>query len=521
MISEIIAKNFIMFKNMDLKFKEGLNVITGETGAGKSLIVKLIDILTGNKATTDSIRFGEEECVLQGVFGKNEETIITRLISAKNKNNIKLNGLRISLKELQESIQNQIYVHSQNKQYQLLNPKYIYRILSLYDDRVNSLEIEYSKLYNQCKTMERQLEDFAIDPKELNRKIDILKYQINEIESANLSQDEEEKVKQEYKILNNFERIDSILNDAKIYINDTDGILDKLNKLSKDFDDVKYVDKKFEYFSSRLNNIAVDLQDLLEDIDKYSSNMEYDKDKISFYEERLNTIYTLKNKYGSTIEDILNYLKNIKEEYSKLNSLEKEKESLQRKLSNILGMAKNKAIELSKARKKSAKELAKKVSEILPDLGMGGAEIKFNFSPLNSLSSTGLDSIKLEIRTNIGEPYRNYNTVLSGGELSRLMLAFELNIRNSILADTLVFDEIDTGIGGETAIKLGKKLKELTNRGYQIILVTHLPQIAIFADNHIKVEKFVKNGRTYSETKMLNDKEKEREIERMRSVEEQ
>ncbi len=520
MISEIIAKNFVMFKNIDVKFKNGLNVITGETGAGKSLIIKLIDILSGNKATTESIRFGEEECVIQGVFGKNEEIIVTRIINAKSRNNIKLNELRVTLKELQDAIKNHIYVHTQNKQYQLLNPKYIYKLLSLYSEDVQNAENDYKNSYNLYKSIEKEIEDVDIDPQELNRKMDILNYQINEIESASLSEGEEEKIKTEYRILNNFEKIDMALNKSKEYINEDDlNIIDKLSELIKDLSEVSDIDEKLQNFANRLNNVSIELQDVLDDMDRYLSEIEYDRDKLSFYEDRLNTIYSLKNKYGNSVEEILEYLKRIKVEYSKLSTFEDEKNKLNERLKKAYEEAKNKALTLSELRKKYAKELEKGVSELLPDLGMSNAAIRFDFEKTKNMTPNGVDTIKLKIRTNIGEPYKDYNSVISGGELSRLMLAFELNIKNSILADTLVFDEIDTGIGGKTAIKLGKKLKELTTRGYQIILVTHLPQIAVFADNHIKIEKFVKDGRTYSDAKILNREQIDEEIERMRILE--
>ena len=520
MINEIIAKNFIMFKDIDIRFKNGLNVITGETGAGKSLIVKLIDILSGNKATTESIRFGEEESIVQGIFGKNEEIIVTRIISSKSRNNIKLNGLRITLKELQENLKNSIYVHSQNKQYQLLNPKYIYKIISAYDKNIKKIEGKYKESYQNFKSMEKRLSEFNIDPQEINRKLDILNYQINEIESANLKEDEENELKREYSILSNFEKIDLSLNKANSYITEDDwNIVDKLNELSKDFESVGNIDKKLNEFSKRLNNIVIDLQDLLDDMNKYLTEIEYDKEKLNFIEERLNSIYSLKNKYGNNVREIMEYLEKIKKEHTELSGIEEKKERLKKEILEEHEKAVKIAEELSRKRKLSAEQLSKKINEILPDFGMQGAKIKFEFEKSKELGQNGIDEIKLKIRTNIGEPYKYYNNILSGGELSRLMLSFELSIKDTLLADTLVFDEIDTGIGGETAIKLGKKLKELSSRGYQIILVTHLPQIAAFSDHHIKIEKIVKNSRTYSIAKNLNKNEREKEIERMRKIE--
>ncbi len=532
MLKHLSIKNVAVIENINIEFFEGLSVLTGETGAGKSIIIDSINLLKGERASKSIIRSGEEKARVSGVFevsdlvaeeiaeilgcdGENE-IIISREITSDGKNTIRVNGMPVNLAMLKNVGELLINIHGQHDNTSLLSVKTHLDFL----DRFGEKEIlpaltAYRQAYRECKETEAQIEEIDTNEQEKQRRMDILKYQISEIEEAALEPGEDEILINKKKIMDNSAKISE--NTAKAY----DALYGGENGTAYDLlwsaigclEKVSSYDNEISELYDALSDIAESLTEKTRDLRYISENLSFDAEEADRIEERLELIGTLKRKYGSTTEEILEFYENAVQELEKIEMGSKLLEKLNSKLEKSKEIRKNLAAELSILRKKYGEILAVKVMEELKDLNMSKVEFKVMIDEADEYRQNGKDNAEFMIRTNVGEEIKPLAKIASGGELSRIMLAIKGVLQDTDRVKTLVFDEIDTGVSGGAAQKIGEKLCTMS-KGKSVLCITHLPQIASLADNHYLIEKEVENDRTSTKVTLLEFNERIEEIAR-------
>ena len=525
MISTLHIRNIGIIEDLSIDLNKGLNVLTGETGAGKTLIIDSLQIISGGRFSKDMIRKGEtnsfvELCMYEP---ENENSIdgniiISREIQSNGKNMCKINGRMVTVNELKEFMSKFIEIHGQNDNQNLLDSKQHLQYLDGFigNKFINEKE-EYKKLYNRYNEVKQELKENYGDDKERQRKLDLLKYQVNEIDEANLKIDEEIELEEKRKFMMNSEKIVENLQEADNLI--AENSIDSISMAIRALEKIENIDKKYEKISSDLKSTYYELQELSRDISTYKDEVYFDEEENNYIEEKLDLIYSLKRKYGNTIEEILTYLEETKKEIEHIenleeynNKLKKEKNELEEKM-NIL------ACKIHETREKYAKDLSNSINIELEELEMKNAKINVHVDYIeNEYFRTGKDIVSFYITTNVGEDEKELSKIASGGEMSRTMLAIKKVLADSDKMPVLIFDEIDTGISGKAASSVAKKLKAIAQK-QQVLCISHLPNIAAIADYNYFISKNVKEERTKTQIKLLKENEVIEEIARISSGE--
>ena len=524
MISFLHIKNIGIIEDLNIDFNEGLNVLTGETGAGKTLIIDSLQIISGGRFSKSMIRKGENNAFVElCIYAPNNEKsidgniILSREVNMSGKNMCKINGRMVTVNELKEFMSNFIEIHGQNDNQELLsNKKHLNYLDGFIGNKILEIKKEYKSLYEKYCQINKELEKNYGDDKERQRKLDLLKYQKDEIEKANLKLNEEEELEEKRKIILNLEKLAENLRNAESAI--CDNSIDGVSLAIKSFEKIEYIDKKYEKITNDLKNIYYDLQEISRDISNYNQEIDFDENEREYIEERLSIIYTLKRKYGNTIGEILkynielekdiNHIENL-EEY--INELKKEKKELENKMQTLCE-------NMHTVRNNSAEELSKNINKELEELEMKNAKINIHVDYTNEFLKTGKDIVTFYITTNLGEDEKELSKIASGGEMSRTMLAIKKVLAETDMIPILVFDEIDTGISGKAANSVAQKLKTIA-KSHQIMCISHLPNIAAVADYNYYISKKVINQRTTTSVKLLKEEEVVKEIARISSGE--
>ncbi len=524
MISFLHIKNIGIIDDLNIDFNEGLNVLTGETGAGKTLIIDSLQIISGGRFSKSMIRKGENNAFVElCIYAPNNEKsidgniILSREVNMSGKNMCKINGRMVTVNELKEFMSNFIEIHGQNDNQELLsNKKHLNYLDGFIGNKILEIKKEYKSLYEKYCQINKELEKNYGDDKERQRKLDLLKYQKDEIEKANLKLNEEEELEEKRKIILNSEKLAENLRNAESAI--CDNSIDGVSLAIKSFEKIEYIDKKYEKITNDLKNIYYDLQEISRDISNYNQEIDFDENEREYIEERLSIIYTLKRKYGNTIGEILkynielekdiNHIENL-EEY--INELKKEKKELENKMQTLCE-------NMHTVRNNSAEELSKNINKELEELEMKNAKINIHVDYTNEFLKTGKDIVTFYITTNLGEDEKELSKIASGGEMSRTMLAIKKVLAETDMIPILVFDEIDTGISGKAANSVAQKLKTIA-KSHQIMCISHLPNIAAVADYNYYISKKVINQRTTTSVKLLKEEEVVKEIARISSGE--
>ncbi len=525
MISTLHIRNIGIIEDLSIDLNKGLNVLTGETGAGKTLIIDSLQIISGGRFSKDMIRKGEtnsfvELCMYEP---ENENSIdgniiISREIQSNGKNMCKINGRMVTVNELKEFMSKFIEIHGQNDNQNLLDSKQHLQYLDGFiGNKFINEKREYQKLYNRYNEVKQELKENYGDDKERQRKLDLLKYQVNEIDEANLKIDEEIELEEKRKVMMNSEKIVENLQEADNLI--AENSIDSISMAIRALEKIENIDKKYEKISSDLKSTYYELQELSRDISTYKDDVYFDEEENNYIEERLDLIYSLKRKYGNTIEEILTYLEETKKEIEHIenleeynNKLKKEKNELEEKM-NIL------ACKIHETREKYAKGLSNSINIELEELEMKNAKINVYVDYIeNEYFRTGKDIVSFYITTNVGEDEKELSKIASGGEMSRTMLAIKKVLADSDKMPVLIFDEIDTGISGKAASSVAKKLKAIAQK-HQVLCISHLPNIAAIADYNYFISKNVKEERTKTQIKLLKENEVIEEIARISSGE--
>ncbi len=525
MILSLHIKNIGIIEDLSVDLNNGLNVLTGETGAGKTLIIDSLQIISGGRFSKEMIRKGEtnsfvELCMYnpESEYAVDGNIIVSREININGKNMCKINGRMVTVNELKEFMMNFIEIHGQNDNQTILDTKsHIKYLDGFIFNELREKKEEYVKLYDRYIEIKNELKMNYGDDKERQRKLDLLKYQMDEIEEANLKIHEEEGLEEKRKIFLNSEKISENLIEADTLL--SENTIDSLSMVIRAIEKIENIDKKYEKASTELKNSYYELQELARDINNYKEDIYFDEEERNYVEERLDLIYSLKRKYGNDIPEILKYKEDIKEEINHIENLD----IYNQKLKNELNIVKEKLNQLgrkiSNIRKKGADKLSTKINNELEDLEMKNAKINVKVQYMEEeFYKNGKDIVKFYITTNLGEDEKELSKIASGGEMSRTMLAIK-----KVLADTdnmpiLIFDEIDTGISGKAANSVANKLKAISKK-HQVICISHLPNIAANADYNYFISKDVNGERTKTKIKQLEEEEIIKEIARISSGE--
>lgn len=544
MLKELTIKNFVIIDNLKVKFDEGLNILTGETGAGKSILIDAISGILGEKMTTDMIRTGFEKATLDGLFDitgvdqvkkilndsgidyEDNLLMLRRELYTSGRGRCFANYTHIPISKLKEVSEYLVDIHGQNEHQSIVKVSKHRELLDGFAGN-NEYVSEIRKIHDHLNNLKDRLNSFDIDEKEKNRRIEYNNFAINEIETAGLKLNEEEELKEESIILSNAEKLFNQINDSSQMMNGDGGVIEKLKKIEQCMSSVSEYDSEVSHILESVRESFYSLEDASAFLKGYENNIDYSPERINIVEERLSLISGLKKKYGDNVEDVLNYCERAKKENEAISSNEEELEKLKDEYKITLKEAKVKAISLSERRKIYAKKLEDLVIKELNDLGMTGTVFKVSIimeiNPEGEIENNnktyilyphGLDRIEFLLSANEGEDLKQLRKVASGGEMSRIMLALKNVILSTDIVESLIFDEVDAGISGKIAEIVGRKLKTLS-RDRQVLVITHLPQIAAMGDNNYSVLKIKTENRIITSLKHLNRNEKVREVARM------
>lgn len=523
MITTLQIKNIGIIDDIKIELDQGFNVFTGETGAGKTLIIDAINLILGERFSKEIIRKGRDNCFVElNVFlpendrAEDGNIIISREINLNGKNSCKINGRLVTVSELKEFMHEIIDIHGQNDNLKILDKK---NQINYLDDfcgtELSEIKKEYKKLYKDYLEIKRKLKENLSDDKERQRKIDLLEYEIEEIENANLNEKEEQELKEKRSFYLNYEKIVKNINiSSKGIDNAYENLAESVNSIEKIVD----LDEKYKRVYELINDIYYNIEEAMQELSRLKNTEYYDENEIDIIESRINIIQTLKRKYGNSIKDILEYLNKIKEELYRIENLEEENKKLNSKKIELEAKMLEKASEMRNIRIKFSDKLNEDITNVLVDLEMKKAKFISKVTKNEKLNENGIDDVEFYISTNMGDLEKPLIKIASGGEMSRIMLAIKYILAKTDKTPVMIFDEIDTGISGKSAKSVGKKLMEIGTT-HQVICVTHQPSIAACGDNNFYIYKIEENDRTQTKVRKLEEQEVLEEIARISSGE--
>lgn len=548
MLKELRINNFAIIDNLHVEFASGLIALTGETGAGKSIIIDALNLILGGRADSSFIRTGETTATVESVFEiKNQETldiltklginanngeiVLRRTISSLGKNRCLVNDSIVTVGILASLGNRLVDIHGQHDHQALLNPEVHVDLIDLYGKTMEERK-EFSKKYFEHLEDVKKLNELYSQESDRLQREDLLHFQINEIDKANLSLDEEDLLKSEKIKLQHGEKLQGSIKLVLDLIIDKEGaVLDLFGTAQRELESLELIDADLEKQAQRGKSAFYEIEELIAELRDYVHKIEFNPSRLEEIDDRLAEINGLKRKYGVDIESILNHREKIAEELDTLSCFQKNIEKIQKSIKSNQTILSKLSIILADKREKTASLFKKNVEKELSDLGMKNVklQVQFNYEVDDSnfvvyqnqkvkLNSTGLGIIEFLFSPNLGEDLKPLVKIASGGELSRLMLALKSNLNKQDIVPVMVFDEVDSGIGGKIAEVVGNKLKKIANEK-QVFCITHLPQIAGKGASHFMVFKAVKGKRTYSSIRELSNKERVQEIARMSSGE--
>ncbi|MBQ8795116.1 MAG: DNA repair protein RecN [Clostridia bacterium] len=532
MLSELYIENIAVIEKSNINFSQGLNVLTGETGAGKSIVIDSIGAVLGFRTSRELIRTGADKAVVTALFTDvstrvqeslselgiecEGELLISRELTQAGKNNCRINGKVCTVSMLKDLGKLLINIHGQHESYELMSPDLHIRYidtLGSHDELLN----QYREAFDEYKKLEVSLKKRKTDEQERSRRIDILRFQIDELSSADITVGEKDELVSKRIALSNVERIREGLSGAlyKLGGDMTEGFcaFNLLDDAGSDLSSISRYSENIESLSERLSNLTYELRDIYAECEDMLSDLDSDPQLLDSIEERLELLSNLSKKYGSTEEEMLSFLAEAEAELEALLNFEEHYEKLQQNVEIAFKKATEIANELSEKRRAVSKDFCEKVSEQMHFLDMPNAVLQVQQTDCE-LYELGADTLEFLISANVGEPPKPVAKIASGGELSRMMLAIKTVLSQADPTDTLIFDEVDTGVSGSAAERIGMKLKEVS-RSSQVLCVTHLPQIAAQGENHYKISKRIDQGRTFTSVDLLSNDGRVEELARI------
>lgn len=539
MLLEMSIKNYVIIEHQIITFEPGLNIITGETGSGKSLVIDALSAITGGRFSKEDIRTGEAKASIEALFflegivditniideygietDESNYLVITREVNAQGRSVCRMNGQIVTLSMLKKVAQYLVDIVGQNEHQLLFNTmKHGEFVDNFGGNEVNPIKSDIRLLMDKLVSLRYRLDSISGNAAERERKLDLLKFQIEEISNARLKVNEDEELKSRRHLLINSEKlfkgITSLYNSFFNGDIGNRGVSDLLNDSTSIMKELTGIDKNLEGYESALEGIVYQLEDMKGELRAYLDSIEFNDNEIDLLEERLDQINRLKRKYGSSIEEVLSFRDNASKEFQEIINSEKLSAEIEKEIEAVIEQYMIKAKLLSGRRKELAGKLEKLIEKELNELNMSGSKFIIKITgDENKIGINGFDKIEFFLLPNPGEPEKPLCKIASGGEMSRVMLAIKNAFSELEKATCLVFDEVDAGVGGQTANMVGQKIKSISKNA-QILCITHLPQIASLSDNHIFVDKIVEDDKTFTKIKILKDEERVKEIARM------
>ncbi|MCP3025737.1 DNA repair protein RecN [Halobacillus sp. A5] len=547
MLTELSIKDFAIIDQVSIQFKEGLTVLTGETGAGKSIIIDAIQQLSGSRGSVDFVRHGADKADIEGLFtivknhpvyekgelygveiGDEGMVVLQRTITSQGKSICRVNGKLVTLAILKEFGRSLIDIHSQHETQSLMDPDRHIELLDLYARKeLKRTLTDYRRLYQQLQTLKKRYKELSENEQEMAQRLDLLEFQYRELQEAELTPLEDELLSDERQKLMNYEKLYQGIHDAYYSLYGEQKGLDWLGHAMSSLESAADFDEQTKKLSEEMRNSYYIIEELSFQLSTQMAELEFDPDRLDFIEARLNELNRLKKKYGQTVEDMMEYISRIEEEIDEIKNKDSHLSRLQSQIEESGADAVLEAKNLHDIRRDAASSLVQSILDELKDLYLEKAAFDVGFSTKEGsssdpeingksvrLHSNGMDYISFLISTNPGEPLKEIHKTASGGELSRIMLALKRIFSKHQGVTSVIFDEVDTGVSGRVAQAIAEKIYGIS-KGSQVLCISHLPQVAAMSDTHIRIEKHVVNERTSTVVKELTNMDKADEISRM------
>ncbi|MFJ7405463.1 MULTISPECIES: DNA repair protein RecN [unclassified Lysinibacillus] len=536
MLRELSIRNFAIIEDLTVSFSDGLTVLTGETGAGKSIIIDAVHLLAGGRGNSEFIRHGAKKAELGGLFQisstahpvykkleeagieiEEDSIILRRDLNDSGKSVCRVNGKLVPLSVLRDIGASLIDIHGQHENQELMDEKQHIHLLDQFaEEQLSPILEQYSKQYNEYRALKKELATISIDEQLMAQRIDLYQFQMKELEDANLKLGEEDELLDERRRLMNFNKIFERSSAAYEAIQGETKGLDWIGTAMGALDDAALIDEQFKEASESVTTAFYALQDAAYQVKNVLDELEFDPARLNEVEQRLALFQNLKRKYGSTVEEMIAYYEKIKTELSELLNRDEILQVKERKVHEMEVILGELAEELSHVRKKAANDLSEAIMAELRELHMEKAKFIVNFDVLPYFDVNGKDQVVFYISTNVGEPPKSLPKIASGGELSRMMLALKTIFSSSNGVTSIIFDEVDTGVSGRVAQAIAEKIAAISVNS-QVLCISHLPQVAAMADHHYFIKKEVEHDRTYTSLAEIDTHARIEEVSRMMS----
>ncbi|MBM6328464.1 DNA repair protein RecN [Staphylococcus epidermidis] len=534
MLQTLSIKQFAIIDELDINFSDGLTVMSGETGSGKSIIIDAIGQLIGMRASSDYVRHGEKKAIIEGIFDIDESKdainileslaidvdedflLVKREIFSSGKSICRINNQTVTLQDLRKVMQELLDIHGQHETQSLLKQKYHLQLLDDYaDNQYSDLLNQYQLSYNQYKNKRKELEELESADQALLQRLDLMKFQLEELTEASLKEGEVDQLESDIKRIQNSEKLNLALNNAHQVLTDESAIPDRLYELSNYLQTINdIVPEKFVRLKEDIDQFYYMLEDAKHEIYDEMANTEFDEQVLNEYESRMNLLNNLKRKYGKDITELIAYQSKLANEIDKIENYEQSTSQLREEIKTLYNEVIDIGKKLSQERRRVARELRDHIVSEIQNLQMKGANLEISFKPLDELTIEGIEFVEFLISPNRGEPLKSLNKIASGGELSRIMLALKSIFVKSRGQTAILFDEVDSGVSGQAAQKMAEKMRDIAQY-IQVICISHLPQVASMSDHHLLISKASNADRTTTQVKELKDENKIDEIARM------
>lgn len=534
MLQTLSIKQFAIIDELDINFSDGLTVMSGETGSGKSIIIDAIGQLIGMRASSDYVRHGEKKAIIEGIFDIDESKdainileslaidvdedflLVKREIFSSGKSICRINNQTVTLQDLRKVMQELLDIHGQHETQSLLKQKYHLQLLDDYaDNQYSDLLNQYQLSYNQYKNKRKEIEELESADQALLQRLDLMKFQLEELTEASLKEGEVDQLESDIKRIQNSEKLNLALNNAHQVLTDESAIPDRLYELSNYLQTINdIVPEKFVRLKEDIDQFYYMLEDAKHEIYDEMANTEFDEQVLNEYESRMNLLNNLKRKYGKDITELIAYQSKLANEIDKIENYEQSTSQLREEIKTLYNEVIDIGKKLSQERRRVARELRDHIVSEIQNLQMKDANLEISFKPLDELTIEGIEFVEFLISPNRGEPLKSLNKIASGGELSRIMLALKSIFVKSRGQTAILFDEVDSGVSGQAAQKMAEKMRDIAQY-IQVICISHLPQVASMSDHHLLISKASNADRTTTQVKELKDENKIDEIARM------
>ncbi|MEX3423108.1 DNA repair protein RecN [Staphylococcus hominis] len=534
MLQTLSIKQFAIIDELEIHFSDGLTVLSGETGAGKSIIIDAIGQLIGMRASSDFVRHGEKKAIIEGIFDidNSKEAIsvlneldididedfllVKREIFSSGKSICRINNQIVTLQDLRKVMQELLDIHGQHETQTLLKQKYHLKLLDDYaENQYSSVKEQYETTFNEYKEKKKELEELQSADQALLQRLDLMKFQFEELQEASLKEGEITQLESDIKRIQNSEKLSLALNNAHVTLTDEHAITDRLYELSnhlQTIDDI--IPGRFKKLKEDIDQFYYTLEDAKHELYDEMSNTEFDEQLLNELESRMNLLNNLKRKYGKNIDELITYQSKLENEIAKIENYEESTSQLKEEIDLLYEKVIKYGQSLSKERRIVARTLREHIVAEIQNLQMKEANLEISFQPLETPTIEGIEFVEFLISPNKGEPLKSLNKIASGGELSRIMLALKSIFVESRGQTAILFDEVDSGVSGQAAQKMAEKMRDIA-KYIQVICISHLPQVASMSDHHLLISKMSKNDRTTTQVKELKKEDKINEIARM------